>query len=149
MPTTSYFDNIEPMIGLKTLPQYRLPSQSIMQNLNARTQYFLEGAQKVKNMYDASEKFGLSLVHDTHKEEFKKLMQELTMIMKPEEDTKVLIAEVKELIRHLRSEYFGKINQHRHNQQFGQKRFPRISLDFQGCAHRNHQKDNNKKIIAF
>jgi len=41
----------------------------------------------------------------------KKLMQELTMIMKPEEDTKVLIAEVKELIRHLRSEYFGKINQ--------------------------------------
>lgn len=41
----------------------------------------------------------------------KKLMVELTMIMKPEEDTKIQIAEVKELIRHLRTEYFGKINQ--------------------------------------
>ena len=48
---------------------------------------------------------------DVFESAVKKLMQELTMIMKPEEDTKVLIAEVKELIRHLRSEYFGKINQ--------------------------------------
>lgn len=48
---------------------------------------------------------------DVFESAVKKLMVELTMIMKPEEDTKIQIAEVKELIRHLRSEYFGKINQ--------------------------------------
>ena len=48
---------------------------------------------------------------DVFESAVKKLMVELTMIMKPEEDTKIQIAEVKELIRHLRTEYFGKINQ--------------------------------------
>ncbi len=48
---------------------------------------------------------------DVFESAVKKLMVELTMIMKPEEDTKILIGEVKELIRHLRTEYFGKINQ--------------------------------------
>ena len=48
---------------------------------------------------------------DVFESAVKKLMIELTKIMKPEEDTKLQIAEVKELIRHLRSEYFGKINQ--------------------------------------
>jgi len=48
---------------------------------------------------------------DVFESSVKKLMIELTTIMKPEEDTKIQIAEVKELIRHLRSEYFGKINQ--------------------------------------
>ena len=48
---------------------------------------------------------------DVFESAVKKLMAELTMIMKPEEDTKIQIAEVKELIRHLRTEYFGKINQ--------------------------------------
>jgi septation ring formation regulator EzrA len=48
---------------------------------------------------------------DVFESAVKKLMAELTTIMKPEEDTKIQIAEVKELIRHLRTEYFGKINQ--------------------------------------
>jgi septation ring formation regulator EzrA len=48
---------------------------------------------------------------DVFESAVKKLMAELTMIMKPEEDTKIQISEVKELIRHLRTEYFGKINQ--------------------------------------
>jgi septation ring formation regulator len=48
---------------------------------------------------------------DVFESAVKKLMVELTTIMKPEEDTKIQIAEVKELIRHLRTEYFGKINQ--------------------------------------
>jgi septation ring formation regulator EzrA len=48
---------------------------------------------------------------DVFESAVKKLMMELTTIMKPEEDTKIQIAEVKELIRHLRTEYYGKINQ--------------------------------------
>jgi septation ring formation regulator EzrA len=48
---------------------------------------------------------------DVFESAVKKLMAELTTIMRPEEDTKIQIAEVKELIRHLRTEYFGKINQ--------------------------------------
>jgi septation ring formation regulator EzrA len=48
---------------------------------------------------------------DVYESAVKKLMQELIMIMKPEAQTKLEIAEVKELIRHLRSEYFSKINQ--------------------------------------
>jgi septation ring formation regulator EzrA len=48
---------------------------------------------------------------DVYESAVKKLMLELVAIMKPEEQTKIEIAEVKELIRHLRSEYFSKINQ--------------------------------------
>lgn len=48
---------------------------------------------------------------DVFESAVKKLLIELTQIMKPEEETKVQISEIKELIRHLRSEYFGKINQ--------------------------------------
>ena len=48
---------------------------------------------------------------DVFESAVKKLMGELTRIMKPEEDTKVQIADIKELIRHLRSEYFAKNTQ--------------------------------------
>jgi septation ring formation regulator EzrA len=48
---------------------------------------------------------------DVYESAVKKLMHELVLIMKPEEQTKIEIADVKELIRHLRSEYFSKINQ--------------------------------------
>lgn len=48
---------------------------------------------------------------DVFESAVKKLMNELVAIMKPEAQTKIEIADVKELIRHLRSEYFSKINQ--------------------------------------
>ena len=45
---------------------------------------------------------------DVYESAVKKLMQELKTIMQPEDDTKIIVSKVKELIRHLRSEYFAK-----------------------------------------
>jgi septation ring formation regulator EzrA len=48
---------------------------------------------------------------DVYESAVKKLMLELKTIMQPEDDTKIILAKVKELIRHLRSEYFNKNHQ--------------------------------------
>ena len=61
MPTTNYWDNVNPLSILDVQPTYQLPTAEIMNTLQKRTSYFMQGAQKFKNNYDAAEKFGFNL----------------------------------------------------------------------------------------
>lgn len=73
MPTTNYWDNVNPLSILDVQPTYQKPTQEIMNTLQKRTAYFMQGAQKFKNNYDATEKFGFDLINNNNKKEFEAL----------------------------------------------------------------------------
>lgn len=73
MPTTNYWDSVNPLSILDVQPTYQQPINEIMNTLQKRTSYFMQGAQKFKNNYDNTEKFGFDLVNNSNKKEFETL----------------------------------------------------------------------------